>query len=261
MILHPPQASVLVLKLVLVPVFLLLVTLAGRRWGPGAAGWLAGLPIVTGPILYFIAVERGPGFAAAASAGALSAVLASVSFSLAYAHACRRRGWPAAMVAGLAAWLAAAFVLSLSPPSVALSFVVALATLLLAPRVFPPTPERPAGRVVGRAELALRMLAGAALTLAVTVAAGALGPRWSGLFAVFPILGIVLAVFSHRAQGAGFAIALLKSMATGLYSFLAFCLVLAVALPALAMPLAFASAVLASLAVQGVTGRLLAAGR
>lgn len=251
----------LFLKLVLVPFFLLLVTLAGKRWGPSAAGWLAGLPIVTGPILYFIAVERGPGFAASASAGALSAVFASVSFSLAYAHVCRRQGWSLAMVAGLAAWIAAASLLSFSPPSVVLSFAVALATLLIAPRAFPPTPERPAGRVIGHVELALRMLAGAVLTLAVTIAAGELGPRWSGLLAVFPILGIVLAVFSHRAQGAGFAIALLRSMATGLYSFLVFCLVLAVALPAMATPLAFAAAVLASLTVQALTGRRMAAGR
>ena len=251
----------LFLKLVLVPVFLLLVTLAGKRWGPSAAGWLAGLPIVTGPILYFIAVERGPGFAASASTLALSAVFASVSFSVAYAHACRRQGWSVAMVAGLVAWFAAASLLSFSPPSVVLSLVVALTTLLAAPRVFPPTPERPAGRVIGHAELVVRMLAGAVLTLTVTMAAGELGPRWSGLLAVFPILGIVLAVFSHRAQGAGFAIALLKSMAKGLYSFLAFCLVLALALPAMAMPAAFTVAVLASLAVQGVTGRLLAAGR
>ena len=104
----------LFLKLVLVPVFLLLVTLAGKRWGPSAAGWLAGLPIVTGPILYFIAVERGPGFAASASTLALSAVFASVSFSVAYAHACRRQGWSVAMVAGLvAAFVVGACVLGL----------------------------------------------------------------------------------------------------------------------------------------------------
>ena len=50
----------LALKLLLVPCFLLLVSLAGRRWGAHVVGWLAGLPVVAGPILYFLALEQGP---------------------------------------------------------------------------------------------------------------------------------------------------------------------------------------------------------
>ena len=57
----------LALKLVVVPTFLALVSLAARRWGPGFAGWLAGLPVVAGPILVFIALERGAAFASDAA--------------------------------------------------------------------------------------------------------------------------------------------------------------------------------------------------
>jgi hypothetical protein len=42
----------LALKLLLVPMFLALVSMAGKRWGPAIAGWLAGFPIVAGPILW-----------------------------------------------------------------------------------------------------------------------------------------------------------------------------------------------------------------
>jgi hypothetical protein len=89
-----------------------MVSLAGRRWGPQVAGWLAGLPVVAGPILFFLAVERGAGFAATASTLSLSAVLASVSFSLAFAHAGRRGAWWPALLAGLAAWALAATALA-----------------------------------------------------------------------------------------------------------------------------------------------------
>ncbi|CAN7443852.1 hypothetical protein LJR289_002883 [Pseudoduganella sp. LjRoot289] len=243
----------LLLKLALVPGFLLLLSLAGNRWGPSLAGWLAGLPVVTGPILFFLAAEHGVSFASRAAATALSAVLASVTFSIVYAHGARRAGWPGALLLALAGWAAAAWFLSRLPANVAIALPLALATLLAAPSLFPATAVQPGARASGAAELALRMLAGALLTLAVTLGAGALGERWSGLLAVFPILGIVLAVFSHRAQGVAFAAALLRAMAGGLYSFVGFCCTLALALPRLGLAGGFAAAVLVALAAQLLT--------
>ena len=248
----------LTLKLLLVPAFLLMLSLAGRRWGPQVAGWLAGLPVVAGPILFFLAVERGVDFAAGAATLSLSAVLASVSFSLAYAHVGLRGPWPLAMLAGLAAWATAASVLAWGPMSVGMALAVSLVTLAAAPRLFPIVAMPPAGRPMGRGELLLRMLAGALLTVGVTAAAATLGPAWSGLLAVFPVLGIVLAVFSHRGQGASFAAALLRAMATGLYAFVAFCFVLALALPSWGTAWAFTAATLASLATQAATRRRVA---
>ena len=251
----PPSAAnpLLALKLLLVPAFLLMVSLAGRRWGPQVAGWLAGLPVVAGPILFFLAVERGAGFAATAATLSLSAVLASVSFSLAFAHAGLRGRWWPAMLAGLGAWALAATVLARWPLPLGWALALSLATLWMAPRLFPAVAPQPSGRAMGRGELLLRMATGAGLTVGVTAAAAALGPAWSGLLAVFPVLGIVLAVFSHRSQGGGFAAALLRAMATGLYAFVAFCFVLALALPAWGTGWAFAAATVASLVVQLAT--------
>ena len=245
----------LTLKLLLVPSFLLLVSLAGRRWGAHVAGWLAGLPVVAGPILYFLAIEQGPQFTSGAASAALAAILASVSFSVVYSHFCHLSRWPLALLLSMAAWFLAASLLSMAPNSVLASTLIALAALLLAPHAFPKTVNTDGGRDLGWIELGLRMLAGATLTVAVTFLAGSIGPTWSGLLAVFPVLGIVLAVFSHRAQGASFAAALLGAMATGLYSFFAFCLVLAVALPYLSVSGSFATALAMSLAVQALTGR------
>nr|MBP8311044.1 hypothetical protein [Burkholderiaceae bacterium] len=240
-----------------VPIFLMLVTMAGRRWGPGVAGWLAGLPVVAGPILYFIALENGAAFASAAAASSTAAVFASVTFSVVYAHVSQRRDWPVALVLAVLAWICAAALLNRLPADPLACLGVALAALLIAPRLFPaPVPLAAAIRS-GSGELALRMAAGAMMTLFVTYLAGTLGSSWSGLLAVFPTLGSVLAVFSHRTQGAGYAATLLRAMATGLYSFAAFGVALSLALGAFDVPSSFALAVASCLGVQLATKRRL----
>lgn len=251
----PGINAVLPLKLLLVPFFLLLVSLAGRRWGPGVAGWLAGLPLVVGPILFFIALEQGAAFASQAATAALAAVSASIAFGVAYAHSARRTHWPLALLAASAAWLAVSLLLAAAAPKLWAAAAIAVAALVAAPYCFPASPAASTQSTTSGTELALRMLAGAGLTAGVTFVAAAVGPHWSGLLAVFPVLGTVLAVFSHRAQGNAAATQLLSGMARGFYSFLGFCLVLAIALPHLGMMSAFALAVAVSLVIQMTTRR------
>ena len=244
----------LALKLLLVPAFLGLLTLTARWLGPAVAGWLAGLPLVAGPIVLILALEQGAAFAATAATATLAAVVASTAFGLAYAHTAQRRGWALALTAGLAAWLLVAAVLQQLGPGLPLALLLALASLLLAPRVFPRVvPE--ASHRPGRQELLLRMAAGGALTLAVAQAAAQLGGRWSGLLALFPVLASVLAVFSHRHSGPGFAATLLQGLARGMFSLVAFFAVLAPLLPRRPLAEAFGAAVLACLLVQLATLR------
>jgi uncharacterized membrane protein (GlpM family) len=41
--------------------FILLVSLAGRRWGTKVAGILSGMPVVAGPIVVLMAIDQGDG--------------------------------------------------------------------------------------------------------------------------------------------------------------------------------------------------------
>jgi hypothetical protein len=66
-----------------------------------------------------------------------------------------------------------------------------------------------------------------------------------------------MAVFSQQTRGPAFTAALLRATATGMYSFAAFCLVLALALPYIGLS-AFALGVAVSVAMLGVTRQLLA---
>jgi hypothetical protein len=241
---------VLTLKLLLVPAFLLLISLAGRRWGPEVAGWLAGLPVLTGPILFLLALEHGPAFAAAAATVSLAAVLGAVVFILTYARVCPHRSPGLSLLAGVAAWSCAALLLTRLPLTNFASLGIALFALLIAPKLFPRISARIAIVALPKWELPLRMLAGAALTLAVTSLATAIGPSWSGMFAVFPVIAIVLSVFSHRTSGAAFAATLLRAMLWGLYAFASFCLSLALLLPRQGVTVSFLAAIALAISVQ-----------
>jgi len=47
---------VLALKLVLTPAVMVGATLAGRRWGGAVSGWLIGLPLTSGPLVFIVAL-------------------------------------------------------------------------------------------------------------------------------------------------------------------------------------------------------------
>ncbi|SEB19337.1 hypothetical protein [Paraburkholderia sartisoli] len=246
----------LALKLTLVPFFLLGVSMSGKWWGPSIAGWLAGLPVVAGPILYLLVLAHGPEFGARAATLSLSAILASEAFNFAYAWICRSRSWPIALAAALGTWFVAACLLSLLPVSLVWAVCVALTAVLFGQSFLPRSAAVAAGAPLGRADLAGRMLAGAVLTLVVTAVSARVGATWSGLLAVFPLLTSVLSVSSHRAHGPAFVVSLLRGMVLGRFSFAAFCLFLSLVLPYQAATPSFIEAAALAMFVQWCTRRL-----
>ena len=246
----------LLLKLILVPACLALLSLAARTWGPRVGGWLAGLPIVAGPILFFLALERGVAFGAQAAGAALGAAFATIWFCLAYAWVATRHAWPLSALAGLSAWAAAVLLMSFFEGSIAIGLAACVAALIVAPPLFPRR-SVPAGAALPRHEIVFRMAAGAAVVLVVTAAAAAIGPVWSGLLSAFPTLGTVLAVFSQRSSGAAYAAALLRAMCFGMASLVAFFVALALLLPALGIAAGFLASLAICLAVQWIAAGVL----
>ena len=160
------------------------------------------------------------------------------------------RSWLVALLISLCAYLVVGMALVLSAPPFALIVVTVVVAVILAPLVFP-RPSQPIGPAASSSiEFCARMVAGGVLTISVTGLSPALGPEFSGLFAVFPVMGIVLAAFSHRASGGIFTIHLLRSMVSGFYAFIAFCLIVTVSLHAIGIAAGFMLALCFSLAVH-----------
>ncbi len=247
----------LVLKLTLVPLLIACVTLIGRRWGARIAGMFAAMPVVAGPIAMFLALEQGAEFGAHAAVGAIAATAALLVFFIAYAWASQRFQWPAALACGLLAWFAAGLVIASLPSRVDLAAAVALAALLVTPALMPRPQARPRLPVApARFDLPIRMLAGALLTLTVTAVASRVGEAWSGLLTAFPVITLVLGVFTHREAGAGQVTQLFRGIGFGLYAFCAFFIVLSLLLPRFGVAPAFSVAIAVAVVVQALVGGL-----
>jgi len=244
----------LVLKLVATPILIGLATLIGRRWGQAVGGWLVGLPLTSAPVAFFLALDHGTPFAANATTGSLLGIVAESSFCVAYTACARRAGWPGALFAGTCAFAAAAAALSSLPPLsrpllIAFSVGVLVVALYVMPRFSAGTPLAAAPRW----DLVARMVATTALVVALTAAAGRLGPELSGLIATYPLFASVMAVFGHRAYRAEAALNVLRGLLLGLFSFAAFFVVLGAAIVPLGIAMAFALSTLAALATQGLS--------
>src|SRR5262249_3635254 len=125
----PRSMDNLTLKLVVTPALIGTATLVGRRWGQAVGGWLVGLPLTTGPVAFFIALDHGERFAASAALGSLGGAAAEAAFALAYGRLATRSRWPLALLAGSAAFAAGAVVLerlTLGPWALVLVVVGAL---------------------------------------------------------------------------------------------------------------------------------------
>lgn len=243
----------LLIKLLLVPFLVLLITLAGRRWGPSVAGWVAGFPVVTAPTLLFISLDQGVAFAAAAAHASLTAVLSNASFIVAYAWMALRAPWYGAAAVGVGTFAVVGWALTMLHADPGPALITTMLGLMAASRSFPKVAPVKAARPPSPWELPIRCVAAGAMSLAVMQMADRLGPTASGLLAVFPVLGLLFGVFSQLVWGGAGAARLLAGMIRGLYAFTTFCFVLAVTLGALDTTWAFAAALMSALLVQVFT--------
>jgi len=148
-------------------------------------------------------------------------------------------------------WLAAAIALQ---PALALPvgfvFLLASATLVIALRVMPGGVSRPAATGSPRWELPFRMAVGTAVVVAITAAAPSLGASASGLLAMLPVIATVLAVFTHRRDGADPAIGVLRGILTGLFGTAAFLAVVSASVERLGVAAAFTAAIATIVVIQ-----------
>ena len=216
------MSSLLLLKLIVVPLAIAATTKAARRWGVVIGGLLIGMPLTSGPVSIFFALEQGRAFAASAARSTLLGIVAVAVFCAGYAVSARGNAWQRSAIISILFYCLTVSALSFTAfglwTSAAVVGVALLAALLLI--------GRPAGRRVTLPapwwDIPLRITAATTLLILITGSAGVLGPQLGGLLTPFPIFTFVMAIFTHAQAGPLPVRRMLHGVMIGLFSFCSF---------------------------------------
>lgn len=242
----------LLVKCLSAPLLIVAATLITRRWGPIWGGMFTSLPLMSGPISVFLALEQGASFAALSARASMLGFVAMGAYCLAYRHVSRRMFWLPAMLLSATAYFGTAALLEPLTRSTWLSAVVSVAGLTLVIRLLG-RPPACCGHISSPWwDLPLRVAAIAAMVLLVTGMAQMAGSAWSGFLSTFPIFTALMASFTLAEGGPDATAMLLHGVCVGLYSSVAFFLVLALVVEHLSIAPSYVLAVLISLAVNAL---------
>lgn len=249
---------VLVAKAVCAPLLLGGCALASRRWGTLVGGWLLGLPLVSGPVSYFLLVQNGSSFAENAARGTLLGMVGTGVFCVAYALIAKDRPWwqtlPPAAVASVAVTVA----LAQTRPDLTVAALLAVVCLGLMAVLI--------GRLAGSGAvpsarlhtLFIRMAIASVVVVGVTLASAQLGPQLSGMLTAVPIISSIMAVSTHRSAGGDSVRGLMRGAVAGLWGGAAFFVVVGLLVVGSAPALTYLAATATAAVVAGACGGVMA---
>jgi hypothetical protein len=246
--------DILVLKLILAPLIIGSASLAGRKWGPAVSGWIVGMPLTSGPVIFFVALSHERTFAANAALGVLSGGLSLVAYALTYSWLAVKFRWQIAIAGSL--------------------FVFSISTALLQNFTFPLWPifglvctalvfglhlmpkdvvEKESESKPGVWDIPARIFIGTSFILLLTGIAPLIGPRLTGLLTTIPLYITILTIFAHRNQGPAAAAHVLHGLLYGMFAFTGFFITLSLLIEQVSLAAAFGAAILAALIIQGLS--------
>lgn len=245
--------NILVLKLILAPVIIGSASLAGRKWGHAVSGWIVGMPLTSGPVIFFVALSHGVGFAANAALGVISGGLSLVAYALAYAWLAGRFRWYVALAGSFLVFATSTiFLQNVTFPLIPI-FLIVCGAIVIGLRLMPNEVVQKDDSQPGQWDIPSRILIGTSFILFLTGSASFIGSRLTGLLTTVPIYVTILTIFAHRHQGSAAAAHVLRGLFYGMFAFAGFFITLSLLMESAGIAVSFLSAMAVALAIQGTS--------
>lgn len=249
--------NIFLLKLILTPILIGTTTFVSRKWGATVSGWLVGLPLTSGPVVFFIALSHDRAFTLQTILGILSGGFSLVAYVLVYAWVAKKINWYMAIATSLFVFASFTYFLrNLSFELIPLFFAVFI-TIITCMKLMPKYQAVQTSPPDNKWDIPLRILLGTGFIIFVTAIAPNIGATLSGLLSTVPLFVSILTVFTHYHQGSDAAINVLRGLVYGLFAFASFYLTLGSLILNSSLAFAFGIAIVVTLLTQGLTLQLL----
>jgi hypothetical protein len=246
--------NILALKLILAPIIIGSASLAGRKWGPAVSGWIVGMPLTSGPVIFFVSLSNGKAFAGTASLGVLSGGLSLVAYALTYSWLAVKFRWQVSLAGSLLVFAISTMLLQNFTFPLWVIFPLVCAALALGLRLMPKDEIESEGKTKpGVWDIPSRIFIGTSFILLLTGIAPFIGSRLTGLLTTIPLYVTILTVFAHRNQGPAAAAHVQRGLLYGMFAFTGFFLTLNLLIERTSLSVSFSAAILSALAIQGAS--------
>ncbi len=227
----------LVLKMAVTAGFVVGAAMITERAGPIVGALIATLPIAAGPAYVFLALDHDSQFISQSALGSIAAHAATGIFSVVYVLLAQRFGTLTSVAGAVGAWFAAALPLRSAEWNFLTIAGVCLAIFAVAIALTSSYRNVPMPRVERRwYDVPLRATMVAGLVAVVVGLSGQVGPTFTGLLAVYPIvMTCLMLIFQPRAGGPATA-TLIANTLWGLVGFAACLFTVHLAPPFLGTP-------------------------
>jgi hypothetical protein len=207
-------------RMAIAAAFVIAASIITERSGPAIGALVASLPVSAGPAYVFLAVDHDAGFIADAALASLPLNATAVFMSLAYVTLAQRFNAMASFAAAITVWLAAATLVR----SIAWSLAGGILVNLVAFAVCLPLVQRFRGAkmplIVRRwYDIPLRATLVASLVATVVTLSNTVGPKVSGIIALFPVVFSSLMLILHPRIGGPATAAVIANGLWGLIGF------------------------------------------
>ncbi len=248
----------LLLKIAVPPVLVALMSLAARRWGATVGGLIMGLPWMTGPVLFFLALGKGDAFAIKACLGIELAVLGIAAFILGYGAVSRFAPWPVCTIVALVAYFTTGWFTQSLDMELWVAALIAAAGLLGTYVVLPKPTTTAVPGALPWWDIPARMACVFMLVAGIMMGADLLGPQRSGILASYPVILTVVGAFTHQQWGRDALLRVLRGISLSLLGFVVFFVIVGYGLAEIGLVASFG---LAAIIALGVSALLLAFNR
>lgn len=195
---------------------------ATEKAGPKVGSLIATLPVSTGPVYVFLAMDHDATFIADCARMSVASSLAMLAYVWGHAYASRRFATAGSLACAISAWLAAVLLLQLRQWSIAEAlaiYVVSFGASIHLLRGFTRVKAPDAAPPKARFDLLIRAGLVACVVLATTFAGRTSGPQLTGVIATFPTVFTSLILILQPRWGGAFTAAMMVNGLKGLVGF------------------------------------------